>query len=191
MLFEIKIAERVAKVDLVPYSTSHNELPPGSEKYVADVEDESSPSKKKLSMAVLKKEGNMATVFVDGKSYVVRQLKRKNSSAVTFLVGNRSVHASIKGFNEHASFSFSENPSEVSSVVSNAVTSNFPAKVVKVPVKKGDHLEEDETLLVLEAMKMEARIKAPKPCTVVEVFVSEGQMIERGRPMITLEFDES
>ena len=61
--------------------------------------------------------------------------------------------------------------------IKNLIVSNFPAKVVKLEVKPGDFLRQGETLIVLEAMKMEAQIKAPKDCTVDSVFVKEGEMI--------------
>ena len=45
-----------------------------------------------------------------------------------------------------------------------------------------------ETLLVLEAMKMETNLEAPSDCTVREVFVKEGEMVARGSKLARLDF---
>jgi biotin carboxyl carrier protein len=79
---------------------------------------------------------------------------------------------------------------EASRLASNKelIVSNFPARIVKLSIKPGADLRSGETLIVLEAMKMEAQIKAPRDCTVEEVYVKEGEMVERGKPMIRLKF---
>jgi len=47
-------------------------------------------------------------------------------------------------------------------------------KVFQVTVKPGDTVEEDEEILVIEAMKMETPIFVPCDCVVKEVSVKEG-----------------
>ena len=138
------------------------------------------------SVSIVRRQKDSLIISVDGKMFWVKQSGRNNSS-VTFLVGSKLVGARIKG-SESSTFPQNSTKSEVASV-SDTVTSNFPAKVVKVNIKKGDRVKENETLIVLEAMKMEAQIKTPKSCIVSEVFVKEGQMVERGKLMVTLEFD--
>ena len=51
-------------------------------------------------------------------------------------------------------------------------------KILKVEKKVGDHVEEDEVVLVMEAMKMEIPIVAPATGTLREVKVSPGQAVE-------------
>ena len=68
------------------------------------------------------------------------------------------------------------------------VVSSFPAKVVRVSVSNGADVRDGATLIVLEAMKMESYIEAPKDCTVVEVFVKEGEMVARGTKLARLRF---
>ena len=72
--------------------------------------------------------------------------------------------------------------------VNELVSSNFPAKVVKVNAKVGDELREGATLIVLEAMKMEAQIRVPSLCKVVAVYVKDGEMVEKGEPLARLSF---
>jgi acetyl-CoA/propionyl-CoA carboxylase biotin carboxyl carrier protein len=52
--------------------------------------------------------------------------------------------------------------------------------IVKVLVKKGDEVKAGDTIVVLEAMKMENTIQAHSPGTVEEIAVEAGQSIETG-----------
>lgn len=63
----------------------------------------------------------------------------------------------------------------------------MPGRVVKVLVKAGDQVEANQGVLVVEAMKMENEIKAPKAGRVVEVKVAEGQTVEKGVVMVVIE----
>jgi len=57
------------------------------------------------------------------------------------------------------------------------VTAPMPGKVLSVQVKVGDAVREDDTVLVIEAMKMEVPIVAPADGTVTEIKVSPGQSV--------------
>ena len=69
---------------------------------------------------------------------------------------------------------------------SESVDSPMPGTVLDVQVKPGDSVHAGETLLVLEAMKMENAIVAPKDAKVVEVFVIKGQTVESGTSLVAL-----
>jgi len=51
-------------------------------------------------------------------------------------------------------------------------------KILKIEKKVGEHVDEDEVILVMEAMKMEIPIVAPVSGTLKEVKVSPGQSVE-------------
>ena len=48
---------------------------------------------------------------------------------------------------------------------------------------KGDNIEEDETVIVLEAMKMETTIKTPHSGNIINIFVSNGDKVNVGDPL--------
>jgi oxaloacetate decarboxylase alpha subunit len=58
--------------------------------------------------------------------------------------------------------------------------------VFKVNVKTGDVVAEGDTLIVVEAMKMETAVAAPKSGTVSAVHVSEGDVIAVGDPLVAI-----
>jgi acetyl-CoA carboxylase biotin carboxyl carrier protein len=51
-------------------------------------------------------------------------------------------------------------------------------KVLKVEKQVGEHVEEDEIVIVMEAMKMEIPIVAPTAGTIKEIKVAPGQAVE-------------
>jgi len=63
----------------------------------------------------------------------------------------------------------------------------MPGKVVKVLAKVGDQLEEGQGIVVIEAMKMENELKSPKAGKLVELNVMEGQAVEGGARLATVE----
>ena len=60
-----------------------------------------------------------------------------------------------------------------------AVRSPMPAQVRAIQVSEGMRVEKGQTLLLLEAMKMEIRIKAPSSGRVTRLLVSENQAVEK------------
>jgi biotin carboxyl carrier protein len=66
------------------------------------------------------------------------------------------------------------------------VCSPMPGRVIRVAVQAGDGVRTGQTLVVLEAMKMENEVLAAHPGTVVEVHVSAGTAVEANAKLITL-----
>ena len=66
----------------------------------------------------------------------------------------------------------------------------FPApmagNVFKVQVEPGDHVDEGDVMIILEAMKMEITVVAPKSATVVNVTVKEGDDVALGDILVEL-----
>ncbi len=63
----------------------------------------------------------------------------------------------------------------------------MPGQVRAVNVSEGDAVTKGQTLLVLEAMKMEIRVQAPRDSMVKKLFVQQGQTVEREQILIELE----
>jgi biotin carboxyl carrier protein len=63
----------------------------------------------------------------------------------------------------------------------------MPGQVRSVNVKEGDAVSKGQTLLVLEAMKMEIRIQAPRDAKLKVLRVKQGQTVEREQVLVELE----
>ena len=67
------------------------------------------------------------------------------------------------------------------------LTAPMNASVVAVPVAVGDAVEAGAPLVVLEAMKMEHSIRAPRAGVVAALFCSPGELVAEGTPLVELE----
>ena len=67
------------------------------------------------------------------------------------------------------------------------VKSPMPGKVIRVMVKAGDEVKEGQGVVVVEAMKMENELKAPKDGVVSEVLATEGQTVDSGTMLVVIE----
>ena len=67
-----------------------------------------------------------------------------------------------------------------------AVNAPMPGNILKVNVNVGDAVKEGQVLVVLEAMKMENEIMAPKAGTVTQVLVSKGSTVDTGAPLVVI-----
>ncbi|HEX6034994.1 MAG TPA: biotin/lipoyl-containing protein [Anaerolineales bacterium] len=67
------------------------------------------------------------------------------------------------------------------------LTAPMPGQVRAVNVSEGEMVTKGQTLLVLEAMKMEIRIHAPQDGIVKKLFVKQGDTVEREQTLIDIE----
>jgi biotin carboxyl carrier protein len=67
------------------------------------------------------------------------------------------------------------------------ICADMPGKVLRVMVKEGDFVANDQCLLVLEAMKMQNEIRAPKSGLVLEVGITAGMTVNTGDFLLSLE----
>ena len=67
------------------------------------------------------------------------------------------------------------------------VRSEVTGSVWKVEVTVGQAVNEGDTLIVVESMKMEIPIESPAAGTVVDVLVAPQQRIEEGDPVLRIE----
>ena len=66
------------------------------------------------------------------------------------------------------------------------VTAHITGTVWKIQVKVGDPVAEEQSVVILESMKMEMPVESPAAGTVVSIAVTEGQAVEEGDVLLTL-----
>ena len=67
-----------------------------------------------------------------------------------------------------------------------AVNAPMPGNILRIDVAKGDTVRAGQVLVILEAMKMENEIVAPKDGTVAQVVTSKGAVVDTGSPLIVI-----
>lgn len=66
------------------------------------------------------------------------------------------------------------------------IPSELNANVWKIEVKPGDQVAEDDTLIILESMKMEIPVVATRAGTVKSIAVNEGDAVTEGQVLVIL-----
>jgi 3-methylcrotonyl-CoA carboxylase alpha subunit len=67
-----------------------------------------------------------------------------------------------------------------------ALAAPMPATVIRILAKPGAAVRKGETLILLEAMKMELPLRAPQDGTVQAVRCREGELVQPGRVLVDL-----
>lgn len=68
----------------------------------------------------------------------------------------------------------------VSVAAGEPVKSPMPGNILKINVSQGQHVEEGQVIMILEAMKMENEIVATKSGTIAQIAVNKGAVVETG-----------
>ncbi|MBE0549254.1 MAG: biotin/lipoyl-binding protein [Rubrivivax sp.] len=64
--------------------------------------------------------------------------------------------------------------------------SDVTGTVWKIEVREGDTVTEDQTLVILESMKMEIPVSAPHAGTVLQLLVKEGEGVAEGQDVVVI-----
>ena len=99
-------------------------------------------------------------VFLDGQVYVIDNAKRE-----TRLKGGRRTRADDE----------------------TALSAPMPATVLLINVTAGEAVAQGDVLIMLEAMKMELPVKAPRAGRVKAIGCQEGELVQPGAPLLELE----
>jgi acetyl-CoA carboxylase biotin carboxyl carrier protein len=67
------------------------------------------------------------------------------------------------------------------------IEAHITGTVWKVEVQVGDRVEEGDTVMILESMKMEMPVEAEEDGVVKEIPVSEGQAVAEGDVLVVLD----
>lgn len=83
----------------------------------------------------------------------------------------------VKSITEVEGKSVKSAKSAAAGATENDIVANLPGAVHKILVSAGDHVKKGQAIVVLEAMKMEIEVKAPKDGIIGSIEVSKGQSV--------------
>lgn len=132
---------------------------------------------------------NGDSVLVDGRPFVVRMDGDKvlvdnvpyevQIEGDRALVGGIAHSLKVEGLAEQKAGTSSAGAPRVTAG-EGAVTAIMPGKIIRLLVAPGDQVGEGDVVCILEAMKMENELRAPRAGTVEAVYVQPGQDVEMG-----------
>ncbi len=122
-----------------------------------------------------------ASVVVDGTEYAVDilQLGRRTLTADAVRAVPPPSPASASGVRPAASAPAASRPAPTGRG-EGGIVAPMPGLVLAIKAKEGDSVAAGQTLLVMEAMKMENAVTAPYAGTVTKIYVREGDSIGEG-----------
>ena len=163
---------------------------------------------KTLEVTLLSKEGNQVKIDIDGKVYDVDVAMLQNGTCSLIYDGN-SYNAEliretggkhyrvnlnystyqIDMLDSQAKYMKLRRGGSSDSTQADVITAPMPCKIVKLYVNPGDTLKEGDTVLTMEAMKMQSNYKVSAPCKVKEILVNEGDSVRVEQALIRLELN--
>ena len=120
-------------------------------------------------------------LYLDQKSYAVSV--EGNASNVVVTVAGRLYEVELEDERERAAHQAERSRSQGGG----DVKSVMPGVVVELLVSEGEPVEKDQPLLILEAMKMQNEIAAVTSGVVKRIHVKEGQAVNSGAKLFTVE----
>ncbi|TGK96619.1 acetyl-CoA carboxylase biotin carboxyl carrier protein subunit [Leptospira brenneri] len=114
----------------------------------------------------------------------LESVKMKDGSILKYLKVRNEIFLHWKG--EIWSSKLTERSYEGAGQTSPEIKSPMPGKVVQISTEVGKEHRAGETILILEAMKMENAVKAPYPCRVEEIRKSQGDLVQQDEVLIIL-----
>jgi acetyl/propionyl-CoA carboxylase alpha subunit len=122
------------------------------------------------------------SLLVDGASYVADVVDRDGTCVVD--VGGETYEILVE---EQTRWIIRTRGGTAGAGHGQTLTAPLPGKITHVAVRPGDPVRAGDTLVVIEAMKMENEFKAAAAGAIAEVRVSVGQAVNPGDVMVVLE----
>jgi biotin carboxyl carrier protein len=149
----------------------------------------------------LEKKGNHYTVSTGGKTieadiqqispHVVSIIIKGRSHKIYIAWDNKQQFISLDGLQfeikepsqESNNYLAGEGKSEADMLL---VKAPMPGKVIKINVSENEEVRQNQTLAIVEAMKMENEIKSSIDGVVKKIYVSTGDLVDVDKPLIEL-----
>lgn len=136
---------------------------------------------KDYAVTIGEAEGKMLSVNVNGADYQV-ELENAPAAAPAAPVQAAAPAAAAPAAPAPAAPA----PAAPAAGAGEKVNSPLPGVIVEVSVKEGQAVKAGQKVAVLEAMKMENEIPAPKDGTITAIHVNKGDSILEGAPVVTI-----
>ena len=116
-------------------------------------------------------------IEIDGKRYRFYVLHNRNEHIVWLNGHTYHLPRAEKGALSHAA----------AAPVSGEITALMPGKILRIEVNVGDAVAEKQTVAIMESMKMESALHAPRAGRVAAIHCQPGQVVEMGELLIVID----
>lgn len=165
MIYEVSIAEKIYRVELLRTEQEWKCKLDGRE----------------IPLDVVAAQDGMLSLLLQGKSYEVKQ--EAVGPEANVVVGQERFSATVRDPRSFRSRRHS-GPGEQGVM---KIKAPMPGKVVRILAPAGTQVENGQSVLVIEAMKMQNELKAPKSGVVKKINVEEGAAVDAGQALAEVE----
>jgi len=165
MIYEVTIAEKVFRVDLQRTEDGWSCRLDGRE----------------VPIDVSEGRNGVLSLLLAGKSYEVKQEHTGRESRI--VVGQERFSAAVSDPRSLRS----RRPTGAAAQGMRTIKAPMPGKVVRLLASEGSTVEMGQSVIVIEAMKMQNELKAPKNGIVKRIRVAEGAAVEAGQTLADVE----
>ncbi len=166
---EIQIGNRLSEVTLVSKEGNHVKIDIDGVVYDVDV-------------AML--ENGICSILHEGNSYKAEMVRSMNGKH--YQVNMNYSTYQIDMMDSQAKYMRLRKKASGGEKQADKIVAPMPCKIIKIYVKPGDVLKAGDTVLTMEAMKMQSNISVTEDCEVAAVSVNEGDSVMVEQTLITL-----
>ena len=141
--------------------------------------------KKKIDFELLKLKEDNYLLRINNYFYEICTDKIDHEKYSLFVNGNKIDTITRTELQEKAAKLISE--AKISSNNKLEIKAPMPGLILKIKKKVGEVIKQGESILILEAMKMENDLRTPVSGSIIEIFVTEGIAVEKGDKLFTIE----
>ena len=118
--------------------------------------------------------------------HVLRHPHRSTEAYLEPARGGR-YQVQIQGKHLSARVNYGSRPVQEQEASRGALKAPMPGLIIDVPIEEGDLVEEGQTLVIEEAMKMQMKLRAPCPGRIQRIQVQAGEQVEKNAVLILLQ----
>ena len=141
--------------------------------------------KKKVDFELLKLKEDNYLLRINNYFYEICTDKIDHEKYSLFVNGNKIDTITRTELQEKAARLI--NAAKISSNNKLEIKAPMPGLILKIKKKVGEVIKQGESILILEAMKMENDLRTPVSGSIIEIFVTEGIAVEKGDKLFTIE----
>lgn len=169
MELDIKLDKRLARVKLVSRNRDHVVVNVDGFAYRLDIR---------------MVEDHVYSVLHEGKSHNIEIIPGENPKK--YFVNTIHRNYDLEIIDAESRYLQNRNKNDLNNE-QNVISTPMPGKVVRIPVKVGQNVAANDTVIVVSAMKMESEYKAGRDAIIKKIMVKEGDTVTGHQPLITLE----
>ncbi|MGD0710855.1 MAG: biotin/lipoyl-containing protein [Bacteroidales bacterium] len=169
MILEIKIGDRTADVELISKEGNKVQVSIDNKMYEVDI---------------VMVENGVYSIILNNKSYNIELVR--DETGKKYMVNTPYNYFPLEIIDMQTKYMKNRMKDDVDSS-QDRIFSPMPGKIIKITVKKGEEVTAGQTVIIVEAMKMQSEYKVKRDSKIKDILVKEGDTVEGNQTLIVLE----